>query len=600
MNNLLNAAMFYRRRNWSVIPVSPITKSALVKWHEYSERLPTTEEIEGWWRKFPNAGVGVITGKISNLIVLDVDTKKGADANHVYRTYPTDLVVRTGSGGGHFYYQYPKDSQHIPNVVGKKDGKPTGYDLRADGGYVVAPPSLHPSGRRYEWITTGRRPSEATPTLLQFILPKELNGDTASTEPWLADALQGVGEGARDDTCARLAGYFLSKGLPEDVVLQQLRNWNDKNTPPMEEKDLLKTLKSVQRTRARRPIGAGVTPQGRDLEDDPQDLLRLMSLHQYMASYGATEVSWTVRDWLPDETIAMMVSPPGTYKTWTLIDLAVSIATGTKFLGLADVDRRGPVLVYQQEDFHGQMAQRIAAIMQSRFHMGWDGDVSPEHFGVTLPPSPPIYLHDNRELRFDDDDVMDVLEARIKELRPVVVIVDPLYTAAPMDDYMAKAVPHMMRLKRLRDMYHTSFILAHHTSKRAEKSQREDLWGSQFLNAFLETGWQVRPKSEAQAVIRRHFKVSKDVPENVLTFDIDTTGYPYRYRTSLAVPTDDDSYDNLILMALEEHGPMAAPDLAKVMGVSKSTVYRQIRDLTAMNRVRLGADNVYRLPGHRD
>jgi hypothetical protein len=573
----------------------------MVKWQEYSERLPTVEEIERWWQQYPNAGVGIVTGKVSNLIVLDVDTKKGADANHVYRTYPTDLVVRTGSGGGHFYYQYPHQNGRIPNVVGKKDGKPTGYDLRADGGYVVAPPSLHPSGRRYEWLQTGKAPAEATPQLLKFILPKsELNGGATSTEPWLADALQGVGEGARDDTCARLAGYFLSKGMGEDVVLQQLRNWNDKNDPPMEEQDLLKTLKSVQRTRARRPTGPGIQTQARDLEDSPQDLLRLMSLHQYMADYGATEVTWAVKDWLPDETIAMIVSPPGTYKTWTLIDLAVSIATGTKFLGLAEVARRGPVLIYQQEDFHGQMAQRIAAVMQSRFAMGWDGDLSAEHFGITLPPNPPIYLHDNRELRFDNPDVMDVLEARINEIRPVLVIGDPLYTMAPMDDYMAKAVPHMMRLKRLRDLYHTSFMLAHHTSKRKEKSEREDLWGSQFLNAFLETGWQVRPKTETQAVIRRHFKVSKDISENVLSFQIDTTGYPYKYRAGLVVARDDDQFDNVILQALEDNGPLSIGGLAKATEIAKSTVYRQAKLLAATDRIRLGLDNLYRLPGERD
>jgi hypothetical protein len=603
-SHLRDAALFYRKRGWSVIPVSPVTKKALVKWQEYSERVAAVEEIEQWWRNFPNAGVGVVTGKVSNLIVLDVDTKKGADANHVYRTFPTDLVVRTGSGGGHFYYQYPSSSDHIPNVVGKKDGHPTGYDLRADGGYVVAPPSLHPSGRRYEWITTGKRPADATPQLLKFILPKtELNGGTTSTEPWLADALQGVGEGARDDTCARLAGYFLSKGLPEDVVIEQLRLWNERNDQSGTEftdADILKTVKSVQRTRARRPMGPKSQPEGRNLEDGPEDLLRLMSLQQYMTDYGAQEVSWAVKDWLPDETIAMIVSPPGTYKTWTLIDLAVSIATGTPFLGIAPVERRGPVLIFQQEDFHGQMAQRIAAVMQSRFLMGWDGDVTTDEIGLTLPPNPPIYLHDNRELRFDNPEVMDVLDARIDELRPVLVIGDPLYTMAPMDDYMAKAIPFMMRLKRMRDQYHTSFMLAHHTSKRAEKSTREDLWGSQFLNAFLETGWQVRPKSETQAVIRRHFKVSKDIAESVLTFDIDTTGYPYKYRASLAAKKDADEHDNLLLLALEQQSPLSIGEMAKMVGLSKSSVYRQVRMLVATGRIRLGMDDRYRLPGDRD
>ena len=140
-----DAALFYlNRRGWSVLPISPVSKKPLVDWYEYQERKPTTQEIEQWWAKFPNAGVGIITGKISNLIVLDVDTQKGADANYIYRTFPTSIVAQTGSGGGHFYYKHPGNGT-VPNSVGKKDGKSTGYDIRGDGGYVVAPPLSTPA-----------------------------------------------------------------------------------------------------------------------------------------------------------------------------------------------------------------------------------------------------------------------------------------------------------------------------------------------------------------------------------------------------------------------------------------------------------------------
>lgn len=593
------AALFYLRRGWSVLPISPVSKKPLLDWHDFQQRKPTEQEIDTWWRKYPAAGVGIITGKVSGLVVLDVDPDKGADPNYIYRTYPASIIARTGGGGGHFYYQYP-EGQYVPNTVGKKDGKPTGYDLRAEGGYVVAPPSLHPSGRRYEWLETGKKPLPVPPKLLEMVLPKpNLNGATASKEPWLADALRGVGEGARDDTATRLAGYYLSKNIPSDVVIENLRLWNQNNEPPLPDADIEKVVESVTRTRARHP--RGIARQGRDLEDGEHDLLRLISLHQYMAQYGETDVSWAVDEWLPDQTIAMMVSPPGTYKTWILIDLAVSMATGTPFLGVAPVRRAGPVLVYQQEDFHGQMAQRIGTIMASRFPMGWAGDLGRE-FTVTLPPSPPVYLHDNRELRFDNKEIMDVLEARIEELRPVMVIVDPLYTAAPMDDYMAKAVPHMMRLKKIRDRYGCSFVIAHHTGKRTggEKMAREDIWGSQFLNAFLETGWQIRPKSEGAALIRRHFKVTKDIEEAILTFDIATNTVPTRYRTTLGKAAIGDDLESLIVNALDAHGPMTAADLAKTLKVSRSTVSRQTRNMLASGAIRFGKDNRYRSPEHFD
>jgi len=596
------AALYYVRRGWSVLPISSVSKKPLLEsWHEFQTRKPTEQEINNWWSVYPSAGVGIITGKISNLVVLDVDPDKGADPNHIYKTYPTEIVARTGGGGGHFYYQYPSGSTHIPNVVGKKDGRPTGYDLRGDGGYVVAPPSLHPSGRRYKWLEQGKQPTKVPKDLLEWVIPKhEGNGATPSKEPWLADALRGVGEGARDDTCARLAGYYLSKGIGADVVLETLKNWNQKNEPPLPEEDIEKVVYSVQRTRQR--AAPTISDRGRDFEDSSSDPLRLVSLHQYMARYGDTDVAWAVEGWLPDETIAMMVSPPGTYKTWILLDLALSIATGTNFLGTARVLRPGPVLIYQQEDFHGQMAQRIGTIMASRFDIGWDGVVEKGQVDLVLPPNPPVYLHDNRELRFDNKDIMDILEARIAELRPVLVIVDPLYTAAPMDDYMAKAIPHMMRLKRLRDKYQCSFIIAHHTGKRSdkEKLQREDIWGSQFLNAFLETGWQVRPKEKATALIRRHFKVSKDIEEAVLSFDIQTES-PSRYKTKLTAADDEGDLTLQIIKVLEANGPMKGRTIARHLpDISRPTVARAIKSMIESKALLLGRDNLYHLPKHFD
>jgi hypothetical protein len=591
------AALHYVRRGWSVFPISSVSKKPLLDWYEYQTRQPTEQEIHQWWQKYPSAGVGIVTGKVSNLVVLDVDPKHGADPNYIYKTFPTNIVARTGGGGGHFYYKYP-DNEEIHNSVGKKDGRQTGYDIRAEGGYVVAPPSLHPSGRRYEWLETGKKPSQLPPKLLEMAQPKrDLNGAATSKEPWLADALRGVGEGARDDTAARLAGYYLSKNMGADVVLETLRNWNKNNEPPLPDADLEKVVESVQKTRARQP--KKLQNQGRDTEDEEQDLLRLVSLHQYMSQYGETDVAWAVEEWLPDATIAMMVSPPGTYKTWALIDLAVSIATGTPFLGTAKVNRAGPVLVYQQEDFHGQMAQRISTIMGGRFEIGWHGDTG-KNITVTLPPSPPIYLHDNRELRFDNKEIMDILEARIAQLRPVAVIVDPLYTAAPMDDYMAKAVPHMMRLKKIRDKYGCSFIIAHHTGKRSdkEKSQREDIWGSQFLNAFLETGWQIRPKSQNTALIRRHFKVTKDIEEMMLTFDIATNITPTRYVATLGSIEGKDDREVAIIDALDTHGPMKASELARTLKISKSQVSRHTRGLLASGALRLGRDGRLRSPEH--
>jgi transcription initiation factor IIE alpha subunit len=433
--------------------------------------------------------------------------------------------------------------------------------------------------------------------LLARVLPAPTNNGTSdhTTEPWLADVLAGVDEGGRNDAAARLAGYYFSKGFPADVVEHHLLLWNTTCNPPLSPGRIRLTVESIQRTRERQRRDDPI-PTAVELQDTKQDVFQLMSLQQYMSTFGDLAVDWLVDGWLPQQTIAMIVSPPGTFKTWILLDLAVSIATGTPFLGIAPVLNPGPVLLVQQEDYHGEIAERIAVIMAARFPMSVTSNGRKGVWDVTLPPNPPIYIHPNRELRFGNEEVMDALEGRIAELRPRAVLIDPLYTTVSMKagDFMAGAVDDLMRLKLLRDRYACTFGLAHHTTKRAEDSHREDLWGSQMLNAFLETGWQIRPKTADSAIIRRHFKVAKNIEESVLSFDIQTHPQPTHYRPSLVARDEDsETASTKVQRVLEEKGPLTQTQLAKAVGMDKSTVSRATQKLIGERILTVNRDNKY-------
>jgi Bifunctional DNA primase/polymerase, N-terminal len=105
--------------------------------------------IDAWWSAHPAANVGVRTGSRSGLVVLDVDGEAGAASlrSLVARHGRFAAVwVRTGSGGWHAYFSRPE--HEVRNSTGRLG---PGLDVRGDGGYVVAPPSLHASGRRYRW-----------------------------------------------------------------------------------------------------------------------------------------------------------------------------------------------------------------------------------------------------------------------------------------------------------------------------------------------------------------------------------------------------------------------------------------------------------------
>lgn len=328
-----------------------------------------------------------------------------------------------------------------------------------------------------------------------------------------------------------------------------------------------------------------------------------------MSNFGSQEVSWLVKDWLPAETVGMVVAPPGSYKTWLLQDLAVSVASGLPFLGQFAVAKRGPVLFMQQEDWHGQIAHRFSLIIGRRANLGVPS-MDKNHITYTVPPRMPIYLHEHRRFRFDDQEVLDAWVEQIKKLRPALVILDPLYSAGKVEDFMAGTARDMFIFKQLRDAFGTAFLIAHHTRKSSREQngdrrnggpEREDAWGSQFLNAWLETGWQVRRKEElGKATILRHFKAAGEAVQTDLAFNIDTTVNPGKYEvivTDADVGSDrkkDEGGDFVRLLGI--HGTLSPNKLATMTGVNRSTVFRRMENLIKAGVVKRSADG-YELNG---
>lgn len=585
--SMLEAALTYLRRGWSVIPLQPRGKIPLVEWVTYQERLPTEEEVRNWWHHTPDANIGVVTGRVSGLVVVDLDPARGADVDQESRTHPTGLSVRTGSGGAHLYYRYPSGQGRVSNAVGKG-----GRDVRADGGQVVVPPSVHASGGVYSW--NGDGPPSAVPAWVAAGAAGPASGDRASgpADPtWLSSLLRdGVAHGGRNDAAARLAGYLANKAIPVDVAIAVVSSWNAKNVPPLPESELRQTVDSVYRTHTRRavadePVYQHAVEQSRLVSGDSP--FTLMAFDQYMSRFGDQDVAWLVEGWMPESTIAFSISPPGTYKTWTLLDLCVSVASGMPFLGHFKVNNPGPVVIIQQEDYHGQTVERLATISRSKFGLvpvvGGADD-----FNVSLPPPLPIYVHPDRLLRFADPKIMQAFATQIERIRPRLVVLDPLYSAADSEDYMAKAAQQMFILKNLRDRTGCAFLLAHHTKKGAEGTTREGGWGSQFLNAFLETGWQIRPEADEGVIrVRRHFKVSKNAPEIQVTFDINTSPVdPHFNVTWKDAPADGQvSVEQILNVLSESLDPMTISGIADELKVHRSTVSRKVKALVEAGKI---------------
>jgi hypothetical protein len=110
--------------------------------------------IKQWWAQTPDANIGIATGKDSGVVVLDVDGPQGdkflAEMESKHGSLPRTWQVKTGKGR-HLYFRYPQNATKVKSVARPK----LGLDVRADGGYVVAPPSSHESGRRYAFEENG-------------------------------------------------------------------------------------------------------------------------------------------------------------------------------------------------------------------------------------------------------------------------------------------------------------------------------------------------------------------------------------------------------------------------------------------------------------
>ena len=175
----LDIALEYLESGWSVIPLSNEEKHPLVKWKKFQKEYPTTDDLERWWEAWPDAGVGIITGAISGICVVDADNEASV-LRAKEEGYLSPIQVKT-KRGWHYYFAHPMDGVIRGPRSGVNCGKhwidENGLDFRGDGSYVKAPPS---SG--YSWaIPEGMDLHEDMPIFKDYIKP-QATVDTVTSE----------------------------------------------------------------------------------------------------------------------------------------------------------------------------------------------------------------------------------------------------------------------------------------------------------------------------------------------------------------------------------------------------------------------------------
>jgi hypothetical protein len=237
-------AMALARRGLWVFPLKPRTKLPLTA-DGFKSATVDPDLIAQWWHSAPEANIGVATGERSHVFVLDVDS---ADAEVELRklesahgALPPTVEVITARGR-HLYFEWP--GHPIRNSAGKVG---PGLDIRGDGGYTLAPPSVHPSGKAYCWSVDSANSFAHAP---DWLLAKSngTNGNGAAMPPsaWRDLVCNGVAEGARNDSLARLAGYLLRRRIDPVVALEMLTAWNaTRCRPPLDEMEVASIVDSI-------------------------------------------------------------------------------------------------------------------------------------------------------------------------------------------------------------------------------------------------------------------------------------------------------------------------------------------------------------------
>lgn len=349
--NAIPFAKAYAQNGWQSFPVKPNDKTPLVKWSE----LATADEImlTGWFDNYPDANIGIACGKRSGVVVLDIDKEHGGYESLTalvlkYGKLPETPVSVTGSGGEHVFFKHP--GIEIRNSAGKLG---PGLDIRGDGGYVVAPPSLHPNGNTYEWrVKPSETPLAEMPEWMMELL-KEAQPVQVKQEGGK------VVEGGRNEYLTKMAGAMRRKGFSADAIFSALQIDNrEKCAPPLPDGEVYQIAESIKRytpqdePKIERPLDNSHTViealefETRERERDPRDVWGIHYPWDYLSLVtGGKQVG----------ELTYIGGEPGVGKSWWAHQDALFTAIGNPSKKIAEV----PVLLWSGEMKKKQIYRRF-------------------------------------------------------------------------------------------------------------------------------------------------------------------------------------------------------------------------------------------------
>lgn len=456
MENYSGTLMRYMQipNSFSIFPVNG--KKPLVKWEEYQHRLPTQEERQ----KFLKGQVGIVTGKISKILVLDDDGGLDVKKYPIPRTW----TVKTIRGGTHYYFRW---EEILDNRITTKTEILEKVDIRGEGGFVVF----------YGWEKPTYMQTIAKPPQWLINLLPNKNLDLTRTnfnqenKSNFQETMNDIHPGNRNDSFTRLAGSLRARGYSSlDIFAFLVPKAREVGFGEQELKTICDSIGHYQ------PNIRIDTSQAQNIDDFLKE---------------QEKVEWIVEGMIAKQSICFIVGLPETGKTWMMIDLAIKAAQGEQWLGKFQT-KKSKVLLIDQERWKGETQRRLKAIINGTTSMSLIGNALTVKSGTAV--------------RLNLQHSFDAFKKELLEIKPDLVIVDSFVTFHTSEENNRKDIQFVLeRVKELRNEIGCTFLFIHHESKMAFDKEQGDpsiaqMAGSIAIPAAAETVFTVRKHDDGNMV----------------------------------------------------------------------------------------------------
>lgn len=367
MADILSAALSYAESGFQVLPCRPKSKVPLTA-HGLKDATTDPDIIKRWWHDEPNANVAIRCGIISSgLVVIDVDGDEGR-ASLSGKKLPPTVIAKTGGGGWHYLYFSNKRLRPKVGLLPK-------VDLRAEDSYIVAPPSVHPSGALYEWAVDPKSETRAElPEWVYDLVDRPESAPPAPVRTGTPDpskigrsALQFIATGAPKGQqrliAVAAARNLLTAGYSVDAVGHKLwsgfRACEQDAEQPWSFEDAAKIAKNVADSPAP-PMREMKQPSSSAYPNGRKPVINIISAAELMKKDFPPLKFLIPRVW--PEGMSLFGGKPKVGKSFCALGIAVAIAFGGMALGRARVEK-GEVLYLALEDGERRVQNRLKAIL---------------------------------------------------------------------------------------------------------------------------------------------------------------------------------------------------------------------------------------------